>query len=161
MTNITTSEFNQTLLEMLCDNENEGDNMKEENICLISKMPLENNPVTLYCKHSFNYSAILNEVRKQKPPLCSSHLETQKLSNQQIKCPYCRTIQNGLLPYKEGYEKINYVNWPINYQYLPNKCSYIFISGKRYNQPCGKKCLKNYCLNHAKIMELFQKRIHK
>ena len=55
MTNITTSEFNQTLLEMLCDNENEGDNMKEENICLISKMPLENDPVTLYCKHSFNY----------------------------------------------------------------------------------------------------------
>ena len=135
--------------------------MKEENICLISKMPLENNPVTLYCKHSFNYSAILNEVRKQKPPLCSSHLETQKLSNQQIKCPYCRTIQNGLLPYKEGYEKINYVNWPLNYQYLPNKCSYIFISGKRYNQPCGKKCLKNYCLNHARIMERRKKKVAK
>ena len=157
MVKITTSEFNQTLMEMLCyDNDS-----VEENICLISKMPLDEDHITLCCNHTFNYSAILNEVRKQKPPICMGHLEIQKLSNQQIKCPYCRTIQNGLLPYKSGYQKINYVNWPTNYQYLPNTCSYTFISGKRYNQACGKKCLKQYCLNHTKIMERRKKKIAK
>ena len=157
MVKITTSEFNQTLMEMLCyDNDS-----VEENICLISKMPLDEDHITLCCNHTFNYSAILNEVRKQKPPICMGHLEIQKLSNQQIKCPYCRTIQNGLLPYKPGYQKINYVNWPTNYQYLPNTCSYTFISGKRYNQACGKKCLKQYCLNHTKIMERRKKKIAK
>ena len=58
--------------------------------------------------HLFNYSAIFKEIKNQKKN--PTYLETQKLSTKQIKCPYCRNIQNGLL---QSYPR-NYV-FTLNY----------------------------------------------
>jgi len=142
---ITTNDFNKKLMEMLCEDKEDDDKY-----CLISNVELEKDYVELICGHKFNYSSIYNEVYNQKHK--TTHLETQRLSKNQIKCPYCRRVQNGLLISREGYDNVKYVNWPISLQYKPYKCAYIFLSGKRKNQKCEKQCSSKYCKNHEKII---------
>ena len=144
-------DFQKELLEMLIiEDQNET-----EEVCLISNQPLEENHIKLACGHKFNYDSIFNEIKSQKSP---NHLETQRLYHNELKCPYCRTVQKGLLPSKENYPNISGVNWPKKYQYRANKCEYIFLSGKRKGTTCGKKCFNKYCDSHEKIM---LKREHK
>ncbi len=146
---ISTSDFNKQLYMMMTQEEEIIDK-ENENVCLITNNKLTDNYIKLICNHTFNYKAIFNEVKKQK--IKYNHLEVTRLKKNQIKCPYCRTIQNGLLPYVEGFEKIKYVNYPEGLQHLPNKCNYIFSSGKKKGQSCGKGCSKDYCTTHEKIM---------
>ena len=56
----------------------------------------------------FNYSSIYNEIIKQKT--IKNYKEVQKLHKDSIKCPYCRTIQDKLLPYNPQFKKIKLVN---------------------------------------------------
>ena len=139
--------FNEELMQLLCQDDDDDD----ENICLITNTKLKNNFVKLVCGHKFNYKSIFNEVKNQKKYW--NHYETQKLKENEIKCPYCRTIQTGLLPHYGNYAKINGINWPRCKQFKPNKCAYIFSSGKRKGLPCNKGCFEKYCLNHEKIIE--------
>jgi len=69
-----------------------------DNICLISKEPLHPNHITLSCNHKFNYIPIYKEVLYQKTKFNNLY-EVTKLNYDQIKCPYCRTITNKLLPF--------------------------------------------------------------
>jgi len=127
---------------------------KNENIqkCLISNEPLlHNNKITLLCKHSFNYNSLFKEIKIQKTRF--NNLETQRLKKNQIKCPYCRTTQNGILPYKIGDNKINYVNWPEKYAYKPYKCDYIFLSGKKKGNSCNKPSCEKHCKQHIRIIQ--------
>ena len=142
---ISINDFNTQLNELLCLPESPD----SEDRCLISNDILEKGHIKLICSHKFNYNSIYKEVKNQKHP---SHLETQKLSRSQLKCPYCRKIQQGLLPYRENYPKIHGVNWPPKYHYLPNNCKYAFVSGKKKNIQCNKSCAEEYCINHAKII---------
>ena len=102
-----TMEFNKLLNDEL----NKKENDHKENICLISKEPLEKIHIKLSCNHVFNYESIFNEVVKQK--LKKNYKETQKLSRYEIKCPYCRNVENKLLPHNPSFDKIKLVNWPI------------------------------------------------
>ena len=124
----------------------------DENICLISNTPLTDNSVKLCCGHQFNYNDIYKEIHYQKKQ--QHNYETQKLYTNQIKCPYCRTVQNGLLPWYEGKNKCAGVNWPPKYQYKPNKCTYEYLSGKRKVHQCSKACIGKYCPNHEKIIKI-------
>lgn len=146
---ISTNDFNKQLYMMMAQEEKIISN-ENENICLITNNKLTDNFVKLCCGHKFNYEAIFNEVIKQK--VKHNYLEVTRLKKNQIKCPYCRTIQNGLLPYVVGFEKIKWVNHPEALQCLPNKCTYIFASGKKKGQACGKCCSKKYCTAHEKII---------
>ena len=141
-----TLSFNEELMKLL-EAEEESD---DENNCLISGEKLEDNFINLECNHKFNYKYIYNEVHKQKTQ--PWHSEVNKVKNTQLKCPYCRNIQTGLLPFRDGFPKVKYVNWPPNLMMLPDECGYIFASGKRKGQVCGKKCSGKYCLSHGKIM---------
>ena len=134
--------FNTALLTALCDESTE----QPENICLISHNHLDKDHVTLQCKHSFNYSDILKEVCKQKKSPCI--FETQKLIKTQIKCPYCRNIQNGWLPYHPDYDKILHVNWPPSGAFSLKTCQYKIKSGKKKNMHCQNYCMDNYCYKH-------------
>lgn len=141
-----TIDFQKELYQLLSQELSE-----EDTLCLISNLPLDDKHIELACGHKFNYHSIYNEIKYQKTH--SHHLETQKLSHSEIKCPYCRTIQKGLLPCRTNYENINGVNWPKKYQYKANICGYTFLSGKRKGTACGKKCLNIHCEGHAKILE--------
>jgi hypothetical protein len=146
---ITTIDFNKQLYLMMSQNKEEVEE-GDDNICLITNMPLNNNFINLTCGHKFNYRSIFNEIQKQK---CShNHLEVTRLKKNEIKCPYCRTIQKGLLPYCDGFLKIKGVNHPEKLQFLPNECKYKFASGKKKGKHCLKKCSNEYCKNHQRIM---------
>lgn len=149
-----TISFNEELMKMLNDNDNKNEDF--ENKCLISGEELEDNFITLECNHKFNYKHIYNEVHKQKTE--PWHSEVNKVKNTQLKCPYCRNIQTGILPYRESCLKVKYVNWPPSLMMLPDKCIYTFSSGKRKGLSCGKKCNGKYCLSHTKIMEKREKK---
>ena len=141
-----TNSFNQELMKMLLEEENNND----DETCLISGYTLEENHIKLECNHKFNYKHIYNEVHKQKTQ--PWHSEVSKVRNNQLKCPYCRNIQNGILPYRDNYPKVRYVNWPPSLMMLPDECIYTFSSGKRKGLACGKKCNGKYCTSHQRIM---------
>ena len=76
--------------------------------CLITLLSFENNYVTLECGHKFNYNVIFNDVYNHKKNF--QHLESVRLKDNQIRCPYCRNIQQTLLHPIEGRENIYGVN---------------------------------------------------
>ena len=139
---------------------NELDKSSQNNcsdLCLISNEPLTKNNITLPCNHSFNYLPLYKEICKQKNN-CNS-LEITKLKSYQIKCPYCRLIINNLLPFNpdvKGVIKTRYVNTPSKYSFYPNKCNYVFKSGKNKGKLCNKSCLNEYCNSHNKINSEFE-----
>ena len=101
----TAEDFNLELQKML----NEDDD--EDNLCLISSLPLTDKYVTLECNHKFNYEPLYREIYTQKyefktydySSLNGNNLIKYKLAQQDyyIKCPYCRNIQFSILPYYE------------------------------------------------------------
>ena len=135
------SNFNEILMEAVCSND---DNSEK---CLISNKPLDDNYITLECKHKFNYNEIFKEVCKQKKN--PNILEVQKLKPNEIKCPYCRYIQTGILPYCHDAIKMNNVNWPPKNAFSFNHCTYKQKFGKNKGNECGIKCLKNHCWKHS------------
>ena len=142
--NVIIDTFQSDLLKALCNDEDEP-----ENRCLISNVQLEPNYIELLCTHKFNYESIFKEVVRQKN---KNRLETQKIKKYQIKCPYCRSIQNGILPYNPNFgEKIYGVNWPSKYAFKTSRCKAILKSGKRKHSECGKKCFGEFCKMHLKV----------
>ena len=142
-----TKSFNEMLFEEL-NKTNEKTNV---NKCLISDEPLNDTQIKLACNHIFNYKPLFNEILIQKTRY--NNLETQRLRNYQIKCPYCRNTQDGILPYRKNYQKIKYVNWPEKLAIKQYKCKYIFLSGKRKGCICAKDSSREYCIQHFKIIE--------
>ena len=129
----------------------DNNSYENNNICLISHEKLSIHNVVLMCNHKFNYKYIYDEVTQQKYNV--NHNEIQKLSKFQFKCPYCRKIQNGVLPPHSDYPNTYGVNSPATMVIKTNDCCYIFASGKRKGQPCSKKCYKKYCPQHQNIMD--------
>ena len=143
------------------NNEN-NNNIEEEtdDVCLITNEKLEKHHVKLKCGHRFNYIALLNDVKNQKQRWFNKHyLQGSgydiKLGIGQIKCPFCRNIQNNLLPYiPELYDtKLNGVNYPLRYCMFKYKCNYVSKSGKNKGKECGKNCNSEMCNKHKKIVE--------
>ena len=52
--------FYDILLEEL----SHTNNTNQDNICLITKEPLQDNCITLDCGHKFNYTSLYNELLK-------------------------------------------------------------------------------------------------
>lgn len=97
-TNTNTSESSESLESsnvVICPSTSHS---SDDNICLISKDKLHPNHITLKCNHKFNYIPIYKEVLYQKTK-SNPIYEVTKLQSYQIKCPYCRTITNKLLPF--------------------------------------------------------------
>ena len=128
-------------------------NQIEPEMCLISNTKLDpNSSIKLMCGHSFNYLSIYKEVISQK--IHASCLEVTKLKEYQMKCPYCRNIQNKLLPYikMDNVEKMFGVNSPLHHTMCMNKCKYLFKSGKRKNFVCDSLCYAEFCNTHNKAV---------
>lgn len=75
----------------------DNDDEYKNDVCLITNQPLLENYVTLDCKHKFNYIPLFNDIRNHKKKFNS--LESERLSQNEIRCPYCRSKQKKLLPY--------------------------------------------------------------
>ena len=118
-------------------------NNNYSNICLISRELLNDIHINLPCKHKYNYYPIYREVINQR--------KTYKFKSPKIQCPYCRKSHKCVLPYikMSGVEHIKWVNFPVKYQLLPNKCSYVFKSNA--SKVCNKPCMNSMCQYHIKI----------
>ena len=69
-----------------------------DNVCLITDEPLTAFHVQLECGHKFNYEPLYQEALRQKGRM-GMHNYYEKIGTHQIKCPYCRSMTNHLLPY--------------------------------------------------------------
>jgi len=74
----------------------EGDEYKND-VCLITNQPLIEIYVTLDCNHKFNYIPLFNDIKNHKKKF--NTLESDRLGQNEIRCPYCRNKQKKLLPY--------------------------------------------------------------
>lgn len=70
----------------------------DDSKCLITDAPLTAFHVKLTCGHKFNYGPLYQEVLRQKGRN-GVYNYFEKIGTHQVKCPYCRSITNGLLPY--------------------------------------------------------------
>ena len=123
--------------------------------CLISGEPLEKRHITLECGHNYNYYYIFNECIQQKKS--NNNYSQNKLQSNQIKCPYCRNIQNTILPFRniDGCrEKLYGINYPSKYSMKNYCCSYKFRRGAKKDTICGEKCDTVYCLKHLKYLNI-------
>ena len=136
------------------DNDSNDETNNQDNKCLISRDALDSTKITLPCKHSFNYVPLYKEVFNQKKKITAT--EVVRLRYNQIKCPYCRTIHNYLIPYKkiDGVELVHGVNTPRKYVYYENECSYIYKRGSNKGNICGIRCSDKYCNSHLKYEDL-------
>ena len=147
-------DFNAELEKLItCDKDTIDDNE-----CLISKEKLDDTRVKLECGHTFNYEPLYNEIVKQKSGFRAC--EIVKLQTNQIKCPYCRNIQDKLLPYasKLNLKRINGVNSPLKFQMLSDRCCYSNNNkkSKYFNNACNSPCWGKYCNTHAKFKSVIK-----
>jgi len=92
--------------------EDDNNNQDEDNNCLITNMPLSDKFVTLSCGHKFNYVPLYNDIFNHKQKFNNMEASVSLLKIDEIRCPYCRNKQKGVLPYYEefGLKKVNGVN---------------------------------------------------
>jgi hypothetical protein len=85
----------------------------DTDLCLITNQPLENYSVKMKCGHKFNYLPLYKYLINYKQKFNSMESSKQKLDINEIRCPYCRTIHNKLIPYIEieGVEKKHGINF--------------------------------------------------
>jgi hypothetical protein len=148
------------------------DDNEDENVCLITNETLTNHFVQLQCNHKFNYLSLYNDIKNHKQKFNSLEGHNSQLQSNEVRCPYCRNKQTGLLPYYEelGLPLVHGVNYidpnrkkPVNtYNNHYSTCQYVTLnphydpSGNdpvetnNYNQGNCKffKCL---CYGHYQI----------
>ena len=109
----------------------------EDNVCLLTGLPLVKNNIKLPCTHTFNYEALFNEVQNQKE--FNEYNIMNAVQIYDIKCPYCRNISHNLLPYIPiiKNDKIHGVNCPDKYTMNHKSCSYQFLRGKKKGEACN------------------------
>lgn len=165
--------------------EDEDQNKKDsDNICLITNQPLTDKFVKLNCEHKFNYIPLYNDIYNHKKKFNNMEGPVGSLKINEIRCPYCRKKQLGVLPYYPELilEKINGVNFydnsliinnickPTNNPYIFGKCEFVITTPlSETNQLLKLSCPithvtklecdnKTYCWNHAKITnKMFEK----
>ena len=128
------------------NDDNTINNNNEEGLCLITNEPLEPDFVSLKCGHAFNYIPLYNDILGHKTKGNRLEHKQFQLNKNQIRCPYCKTVQNKLLPYyeKKGVKAI----LGVNVQCPPNdSCNYIHSSS------WAKKLLKKQQDKEAKLLQ--------
>jgi hypothetical protein len=127
----------------------EEDNIKTEKdneLCLITNLPLVDKYVTLKCGHKFNYIPLYNDLLNYNNKYI--YMESNKYGKTSIRCPYCRKDQTELLPYYEelGLKKIMGIN---SFETCENDhCEFIkeyIINGAVKKEQCKKLCSRNLC----------------
>ena len=130
----------------------------QSNICLISNDIISKkfNIITLPCNHTFDYVNLYNEIYNQK----YYHYKISHIPSNCFRCPYCRKLYNGLIPYFEidNIEHIKGINGPPTKMLNLYNCDYIYKSGKNKNNKCNCNANKykngNYCVKHYKQLIL-------
>jgi hypothetical protein len=156
-------DFYEELYKSLDIEETNEKTEEDNNLCLITNQPLVDKFVNLNCGHKFNYVALFLDLKNHKQKFNGME-GSNKLSIHEIRCPYCRTKQQGVLPYYEelGFPKINGVN-DINLLTTVNKNSYSykpceFILENNLYDPSGDNPVEYNtiaCVGNCKFIKCF------
>jgi len=160
-------DFFAELYKSLDDVENEHKTDTDDNLCLISNQPLTDKFVELNCKHKFNYTPLYYDILNHKTKFNRMEGNNSTLRVTEIRCPYCRTVHDGVLPYypELGFQKVNGVNFVdttlvtkcySSHGFSHGKCEFIMINGNT-TIPClnayvTKLDNKTYCYYHVKMV---------
>jgi len=166
-------DFFSELYKSLDTIENQEKTEEDDSCCLITREKLTDRFVTMKCGHKFNYEPLFKDIMHHKFKFNKME-STNKLSMNQIRCPFCRNKQTEMLPYYEdmSFEKMNGVNFyspdlpglfhrchykKLNSNYNSNEeenennLKYIscFISASKFNKYDDNNY---YCYKHTKCM---------
>jgi hypothetical protein len=128
-------DFFAELYKSLDEEVNEHKTEEDNNLCLISNNQLTDKFVQLECGHKFNYVPLYLDVKNHKQMFNIMESSSGRLNIDEIRCPYCRKKQKGLLPYYDelGLKEhgVNYIDPNINYYVSSNckkKCEYLTLN---------------------------------
>lgn len=111
-----------------------------DSCCLLSGEKLIQNFVTLPCKHKFNYTTLVEELKILHAP---TQYCKQKIPLNSLICPYCRQITTGLLlniEHEIGVSNVQYVTTNKISIAIPHyQCQYIIKTGKAKGTNCTSK----------------------
>lgn len=148
-------DFYEELYKSLDIEETNEKTEEDKNLCLITNQLLTENYVQLNCGHKFNYGPLFLDLKNHKQKFNGMEGSSSKLAVDEIRCPYCRTKQKGVLPYYEELEfpKTNGVN-DINpftssksSSYVYKKCE--FVSLNTEYDPSGNNPVEFNPENHG------------
>ena len=123
------------------------DDTDTDNNCLLTKEALNDIHVTLNCGHKFNYIPLYKEVVIQKTSAgmtTNGYYNSCTLRLNEMKCPYCRRVQDKLLPFLnyDNIKKLRGVNAPVSVCMKARMCEHIETAKKRKNT---KKKISDSC----------------
>ena len=144
----------------------------DSNLCLISNKPLIDKFVELKCGHKFNYVELYKDLVNHICKFNSMEGFTSRLNTNEIRCPYCRSKQAGVLPYYEelGLKEVPGVNALMvvrtNTSSSFSKCEYLTsnpnfdISGnnpiEQANSNTGLNCKFYKCMHYGSQIGIHQ-----
>uniref|UniRef100_A0A6C0IED1 Uncharacterized protein n=1 Tax=viral metagenome TaxID=1070528 RepID=A0A6C0IED1_9ZZZZ len=146
-------DFYSELYKSLDIEENINKLEADDNICLISNLPLTNNYIKMKCGHKFNYEPLFKDLVNHKSKFNILEASSGRLNKNEIRCPYCRAKQSEILPYYEdlGLPKIsgiNYINPVIvNKSYIYKTCEYLTLNN--LYDPSGNNPLETAYQNNG------------
>lgn len=130
------------------------DSQENDHICLITNQHLKAHHVILPCRHAFNYNPLYNDILNHKQKFNMMESGEHRLSEHEIRCPYCLAKHTMVLPYYEtmGLPKIsgvNYIKPPV-----VSGCQKILTRGPNKGNVCGctiHNISPDLCNRHYKI----------
>jgi len=148
------------------------DDSLDKSVCLITNDKLTDRHYEMKCGHKFNYAPLYNDLVNHRKKFNLMESGKNVLTKSEIRCPYCRERQTGVLPYYEdmGLEMIEGVN---AVHIKPVKCLFVWDNAHfdahcpedDFNQKTvkcchtGKKTLLPdftnvgfYCFAHGKVV---------
>lgn len=143
-------DFYGELYKSLDIEENEKKTEDDLMLCLITNKPLTEHYYTMVCGHKFNYLPLYLDIKNHKQKFNGMESHNSKLKQDEIRCPYCRKKQKGVLPYYEELikEKVNGVNAIVDYENivkLNNTKPCDFVELDINFDPCGNDIIEVEC----------------
>ena len=154
-------DFYSELYKSLDIEENINKIEADNNICLISNLPLTDKYIKLNCGHKFNYEPLFKDLVNHKSKFNNLEATSGRLNKNEIRCPYCRSKQSEILPYyKElglskisGVNHINLINTSQNDKY--QTCEYLTLNN--LYDPSGNNPVEtdNHNIGNCKLLKCF------
>lgn len=134
-----------------------NEEIDENNVCLLSNLPLDETHIELPCSHKFNYIYIFNEVKSSKKPnyLNVGYSSNYHIRSDELMCPYCRKRFNTLLPPCKNIQgatlikNVNKCNKTLSIKCKDNDDN---CDAQIYVTNLGYYCMKHY-QKHKKLMK--------
>ena len=119
-----------------------------DNNCLLTKEALNDIHVTLNCGHKFNYIPLYKEVVIQKTSAgmtTNGYYNSCTLRLNEMKCPYCRRVQDKLLPFLnyDNIKRLRGVNGPESVCMKTRMCEHIETANNKKKNT--KKKISDSC----------------